>query len=43
MYESERCSQGYTLFCHSYEDPRESPSGSGHIYLIDMEGGVVHE
>jgi len=38
-----KCYHGYTLFCHSYEDPRQSASGTGHIYLIDMEGRVAHE
>jgi len=38
-----KCYHGYTLFCHSYEDPCQSASGTGHIYLIDMEGRVAHE
>jgi hypothetical protein len=42
-YDEARAYPGYTLFCHSYEDPSQSASGSGHIYLIDMEGRVVHE
>ena len=43
LYKPDKCYNGYTLFCHSYEDPRASESGRGHIYLIDMEGNVVHE
>lgn len=43
IYNKEKSYNGYTLFCHSYEDPRVSESGKGHIYLIDMEGDVVHE
>jgi hypothetical protein len=36
--------QGYTLFCHAYEEPgKTAESGRGHIYLIDMNGEVVHE
>ncbi|MFQ6042300.1 MAG: aryl-sulfate sulfotransferase [Candidatus Poribacteria bacterium] len=43
IYKPDECYNGYTLFCHSYENPKESKSGKGHIYLIDMEGSVVHE
>ena len=49
LYKPDKCYNGYTLFCHSYEDPRASESGKGHIYLIDMEGAdtlhpnVAHE
>ena len=43
IHRPSKCYQGYTLYCHAYEDPKGSPSGKGHIYLIDMEGNVVHE
>ncbi|MBN1583274.1 MAG: hypothetical protein JXA89_21370, partial [Anaerolineae bacterium] len=43
VFTPDKCYHGYTLFCHSYEDPRQAASGQGHIYLIDMEGTVVHE
>lgn len=43
LYKPDTCYNGYTLFCHSYEDPKASESGKGHIYLIDMEGNVAHE
>ena len=42
-YDERRAAPGYTLFCHTYEDPSQSESGAGHIYLIDMEGRVAHE
>ncbi|MCD6284801.1 MAG: aryl-sulfate sulfotransferase [Anaerolineae bacterium] len=43
ILDSGKCYDGYTLFCHSYEDPTTAASGEGHIYLIDMEGRVQHE
>ena len=43
IYKPAQCYHGYTLYGHSYEDPRQSKSGMGHIYLIDMDGHVVHE
>ena len=35
--------EGYTLFCHSYDPPNIAAGESASIYLIDMEGNVVHE
>ncbi|MCD6290310.1 MAG: aryl-sulfate sulfotransferase [Anaerolineae bacterium] len=43
IYQPDRCYAGYTLFCHTYEDPRTSQDGRAHMYLIDMHGQVVHE
>ena len=44
VYKPGKFYNGYTLFCHSYEDPKtDSEDGLGHIYLIDMEGNVVYE
>ena len=44
IHDSARAYAGTTLFCHAYEEPEKtSASGKGHIYLIDMEGTVVHE
>jgi len=42
VYEPDRCYHGYTLYCHTYEDVKQAASGMGHIYLIDMQGNVVH-
>lgn len=42
-HDRERTSPGYTLFCESYEDPALAVDGRGKIYLIDMEGQVVHK
>jgi len=41
-YKADKCFNGYTLFCESYEDPSLAADGKGKIYLIDMEGNVVH-
>ncbi|HEY64297.1 MAG TPA: hypothetical protein G4O02_06960 [Caldilineae bacterium] len=43
IYQPDRCCNGYTLFCHTYEDPRMGRGGVAHMYLIDMEGHVIHE
>ncbi|MCD6507204.1 aryl-sulfate sulfotransferase [Candidatus Poribacteria bacterium] len=43
IYKPEKAFNGYTLFCHTYEDPRVGPGGVAHMYLIDMRGKVVHE
>ena len=42
VYQADRCSNGYTLFCEEYEDPKLAPDGKPRIYLIDMEGNPVH-
>jgi hypothetical protein len=34
---------GYTLFCHTYENPSTARDGLAHMYLIDMEGRPVYE
>ena len=43
IHEPGRCFEGYTLFCHTVEDPRTVGDGLAHMYLIDMEGQPVHE
>ncbi len=44
VYNPDKFYSGYTLFCHSYENPKtDSEDGLGHIYLMDMEGNIVHE
>jgi hypothetical protein len=43
VYQPDRCYQGYTLFCHTYEDPRAGRDGVAHMVLVDMEGNPVHE
>ena len=44
FHDSSKAWQGYTLFCHACEEPAKTlASGTGHIYLIDMDGNVVHE
>jgi len=43
VYKPEKFFEGYTLFCHTYEDPSVGPGGVAHMYLIDMKGNVVHE
>ncbi len=42
VHDPDRAYQGYTLFCESYEDPTLAEDGRGKIYLIDMEGEIVH-
>lgn len=42
VYEPEKCYNGYTLFCQSYEDVSRTKDGAGEIYLVDMEGRVIH-
>jgi hypothetical protein len=39
----ERSYRGYTLFCHTYDPPNVAVGEVAHMYLIDMEGNVVHE
>jgi len=41
-YEPEKCFNGYTLCCEDYEDGRLGEDGCGKIYLVDMEGRIVH-
>ena len=42
VYRPDRFYNGYTLFCHSYENPRtDTEDGLGHIHLIDMEGNNI--
>jgi len=43
VYRPEKFYGGYTLFCHTYEDPRVGPGGLAHMFLIDMRGDIVHE
>jgi hypothetical protein len=43
IWQPDKCFDGYTLFCHSYEDPRTATGGVAHMYLIDMAGRPVHE
>ncbi len=40
---SDRRYDGYTLFCHTYEDPRTGRGGVAHVVLVDMAGNPVHE
>ncbi len=42
-HDANRAFEGYTLLCESYEDPKLAADGRGKIYLIDMEGNVVHK
>jgi hypothetical protein len=39
----DRCYNGYTLFCHTYENPSTARDGLAHMYLINMEGRPVYE
>lgn len=43
IYKPDKCFDGYTLFCTSYEDPALTEDGTGKIYLIDMQGDQVHQ
>jgi len=44
VFKPDKFYNGYTLFCHSYENPKvDKGDGLGHIYLMDMEGNIVHE
>ena len=42
VYKPEKCWHGYTLFCESYETTDRAEGKKGKIYLIDMEGKIVH-
>ncbi len=42
LYQPDKCFNGYTLACESYEDPSLTVDGKGKIYLVDMEGKPVH-
>ena len=35
--------EGYTLFCHTYDPPNVAAGELAHMYLINMEGIVIHE
>jgi hypothetical protein len=43
VYKREKCYHGYTLLCQSYEDVSLTKDGTGEVYLIDMDGRVVHD
>lgn len=43
VFVPDRSFRGYTLFCHTYDPPNVAVGEVAHIYLIDMEGSVVHE
>lgn len=43
VYKPKKFYDGYTLFCHTYENPKLSPDNLAHIYLIDMKGNIVYE
>jgi hypothetical protein len=42
VHDPERCFEGYTLYCESYEDPSLAPDGTAEIRLVDMEGEPAH-
>lgn len=42
VYKPDKCYAGYTLFAESYEDVAATADGAGEIYLVDMQGKVVH-
>jgi len=42
VYKPEKCYHGYTVLCHSYEDVSLTEDGTGEVYLVNMEGRVVH-
>ncbi len=43
IYKPDKCYHGYTLFGHTHEDRRLGRDLLAYIYLIDMEGRIVHE
>jgi len=43
VYDKEKVYKGYTLFCPTARGPSETGEKEHPIYLIDMEGEVVHE
>ncbi|MFP3897134.1 MAG: aryl-sulfate sulfotransferase, partial [Anaerolineales bacterium] len=43
LYKPDRCYHGYTLFCHTHEDPRLGEDLWAYMYLINMQGGIVHQ
>jgi hypothetical protein len=42
VHDTEKCYEGYTLFCETYEDAADAPDGTGNVHLVDMEGNAVH-
>ena len=42
VHQADHCYKGYTLFCHTYEDPNTTADGLAHMYVIDMEGRPVY-
>jgi len=42
IYKPDKCYHGYTLFCHTHEDQRLGRDLYAYMYLIDMEGRIVH-
>ena len=42
-YDSEQTFDGYTLFCPTYPDEGGYVDRMGKIYLIDMNGAIVHQ
>lgn len=42
VYKPEKCFNGYTLYCETYETTKNAEGGKGKIRLIDMEGNIVH-
>jgi hypothetical protein len=42
VYNRDKCFNGYTLFCESYDYPKLKEKGEGIVYLIDMEGEPAH-
>ena len=43
IYDPDRASQGYTLFCETFSQPPGRGERNGPVRLIDMAGRVVHE
>ncbi|MCD6510407.1 MAG: aryl-sulfate sulfotransferase [Thermoprotei archaeon] len=42
-YDPDKAYEGYTLFCHTYDPPNVAQGELAHMYLIDMNGNIVHE
>jgi len=43
IYDPDSFYEGYTLFCHTYDPPNLAAGELANMYLIDMEGNIVHE
>ena len=43
IYRPDKCYHGYTLFCHTHEDLRLGTDLLAPMFLIDMEGNIVHQ